>query len=192
LDQKTDSRRVIGDKNIFREYCSVNRATGNGAETTVGSECLFMTQSHVGHNCHIGNEVILSNIATLAGHVDVHDWAIMGGLVAIPQFTRIGKGAFLGGFSAIRLDLPPFFRYSGRPAEPVGVNHVGMSRRGISRESIRAVRKVYRILYRSNLSLDDAMSRIEEEYGQFEEVGTILDFVSSAPNGIARPTHVKV
>ncbi|MCA9441692.1 MAG: acyl-ACP--UDP-N-acetylglucosamine O-acyltransferase, partial [Candidatus Omnitrophica bacterium] len=165
FDPNSNTRLVVGDKNIFREYCTVNRATGDGAETRIGSGCLLMTQSHVGHNCHLGDEVILSNIATLAGHVDVHDWVIMGGLVAIPQFTRLGKGAFLGGFSAMRLDLPPFFRYSGRPAEPVGVNHVGMTRRGIPEENIRVVRKAYRILYRSGLVLEKAMEQIQEEFG---------------------------
>ena len=137
-------------------------------------------------------EVILSNIATLAGHVDVHDWVIMGGLVAIPQFTRLGKGAFLGGFSAMRLDLPPFFRYSGRPAEPVGVNHVGMTRRGIPEENIRVVRKAYRILYRSGLVLEKAMEQIQEEFGSVPEVQTILEFVAGAKKGIARPTTTKV
>ena len=182
---------VIGDKNLFREYCTVNRATGNGAETSIGSGCLLMTQSHVGHNCHIGDEVILSNIATLAGHVEIHDWAILGGLVAIPQFTRVGKGAFVGGFSAMRLDIPPFFRASGRPAEPVGVNTVGMTRRGISEETIRAVKKVYKILFRRGLGIEEAMEKIREEFAGVPEVETILEFVAQAKDGIQRPSPQK-
>lgn len=192
FDEKSNTRLEIGDNNIIREYCTVNRATGDGTKTSVGSGCLLMTQSHIGHNCHIGDEVILSNIATLAGHVEIHDWAIIGGVVAIPQFTRIGKGAFIGGFSAMRLDIPPFFRASGRPADPVGVNHVGMSRRAIPKENIRATRMAFKILYRMGLTLDEAVSRIREEYGEFPEIRTILEFIASAKNGIARPHNVKV
>ena len=192
FDTRTDSWLVVGDDNIFREYCTVNRATGEGCKTTIGSGCLLMTQSHVGHNCQIGDEVILSNIATLAGHVEIHDWAIVGGVVAIPQFTRIGKGAFIGGFSAMRLDIPPFFRASGRPADPAGVNVVGMSRRGIPHENIRAMRRAFKILYRSGLTLDDACQRIHEEYGQFPEIQELLKFISEAENGIARPHKVKI
>ncbi len=192
FDEKVDTWLVVGDHNIFREYSTVNRATGEGAKTIIGSGCLLMTQSHVGHNCHIGDEVILSNIATLAGHVEVHDWAIIGGLVAIPQFNRIGKGSFIGGFSAMRLDIPPFFRASGRPADPVGVNQVGMSRRGIPHENIKAVRMAYKILYRCGLTLDDAVSRIQEECGGYPEINTVLEFIATAERGIARPHNVKV
>jgi UDP-N-acetylglucosamine acyltransferase len=191
FDYKSNTHLVIGDRNLFREYCTVNRATGEGSQTTIGSGCLLMTQSHVGHNCVIGDEVVLSNIATLAGHVEVHDWAILGGVVAIPQFIRIGKGTYIGGFSAMRLDLPPFFRGSGRPMEPVGINKVGMSRRGIPEENIRAVHKVHRILYRMGLGLDEAVEKISLEFGQVPEVQTILEFIEKATKGIARPTSRK-
>lgn len=187
FNEKSDTWLVVGDRNAFREYCTVNRATGDGEKTLIGSGCLVMTQAHIGHNCRIGDEAILSNLATLAGHVTVEDWAILGGVVTIPQFTRVGKGSFLGGFSGLRQDLPPFFRGSGRPAGPVGVNQVGMTRRGIPRENISAVKKAYRLLYRSQLGLDVALAQVEEAYGEVPEIQIIVEFVRTSRNGIVRP-----
>lgn len=187
FDEDSETSLEIGDDNIFREYATVNRATGTGCKTVIGSRCLLMTQSHVGHNCVIGNEVILSNVATLAGHVEVDDWAILGGVIAIHQFTRLGKGTYMGGFSAIRQDLPPFFRAAGNPGGPAGINRVGMERRGLTRESVRAVHDSYKILYRQKLTLDEAMGKMLELYGEVEEVQTIVDFMQATKNGILRP-----
>jgi len=187
FNPNTKSGLVIGDDNSFREYCTVSRATGEGSNTVIGSRCLLMTQAHVGHNCAIGDEVILSNVATLAGHVRVDDWSILGGVLAIHQFTRLGKGTYMGGFSAIRQDLPPFFRAAGNPGRPAGINRVGMERRGLAPEAIRAVHQAYKILYLQKLTMDEAVGKMLDIYGGIAEVRTLVDFMKDSKNGILRP-----
>lgn len=187
FDPESKTGLVVGNNNSFREYCTVNRATGRDANTVIGSGNLFMTTCHIGHNCHVGNETVLSNFAMLAGHVEVQDWAIIGGMVPIPQFTRIGKASYLGGFSAIRLDLPPYFRAAGFPGGPAGINRVGMERRGIPEENIRAVHLAYKALYLSKLTQDQALEKIEREFGQFEEIRFLVQFIRESKHGILRP-----
>jgi UDP-N-acetylglucosamine acyltransferase len=187
FDLNSQTGLLIGDDNTFREYCTVNRATGNDANTVIGSGNMIMTMSHVGHNCYIGDETVISNVVTLAGHVQVHDWAILGGAVPVPQFTRFGKGTYMGGFSAIRMDLPPFFRAAGNPGGPAGINRVGMKRRGIPDESIRAVHRAYKTLYFSKLSEDEALNRIVEESGEIEEIRILVEFIRESKIGIVRP-----
>jgi UDP-N-acetylglucosamine acyltransferase len=148
---------------------------------------MFMTTSHVGHNCFVGDEVILSNVVLLAGHVQIHDWCIIGGNVALPQYLRMGKGTFMGGFSAIRQDLPPFFRASGLPGGPAGINRVGMARRGISAEAISAMHQAYKILYLKKLPLETALEKIDNDFGQFAEIQTFIDFIRTSKLGIVRP-----
>lgn len=187
FDEDTPSWLVIGDDNTFREYVTANRATGENANTIIGSRCMLMTNSHVAHNCILGDEVIMANVATLAGHVQIHDWCVIGGIVALHQHIRIGKGGFLGGLSGLRQDLPPFFRAAGIPGRPVGVNVVGMQRRGIPKEAIRAVQSTFKLLYRGGLKLDHVLDRIEGELGMFNEVQTIIQFVRESKTGIVRP-----
>jgi UDP-N-acetylglucosamine acyltransferase len=190
-DKKWDSRceswLVVGDDNTFREYATANRATGQGEKTIIGSRCMLMANSHVAHNCFVGDEVIMANVATLAGHVQIHDWCVIGGLIALHQHTRLGKGSFMGGFSGLRQDLPPFFRAAGNPGGPVGVNLVGMQRRGLSHATIRAVHGAYKTLFLSKLRLDDSLDRMIAEYGGVEEVRLIVEFIRTSKNGIARP-----
>jgi UDP-N-acetylglucosamine acyltransferase len=187
FDQASDTSLVIGDDNIFREYVTVNRATGEGKTTRIGSHCMLMAYSHVAHNCTVGDEVIMANVATLAGHCEVQDWCVIGGVIALHQYTRLGKGSFMGGFTGFRQDLPPFFRGAGNPGIPVGVNLVGMRRRGFTPSKIRAIHNSYKILYFNHLKMDDAIPKILDLYGEHEEIHVIVDFLNTTKNGIARP-----
>lgn len=190
-DKKWNSRVAswlqVGEDNTFREYVTANRATGEGESTLIGSRCMLMANSHVAHNCKVGDEVIMANVATLAGHVEIHDWCVIGGVIALHQHTRLGRGSFMGGFSGLRQDLPPFFRAAGNPGAPVGVNVVGMQRRGFSHEKVRAIHDAYKILYLSGLRQDEAVARMIEEHGSHPEIHLIIDFLGSSKNGIARP-----
>ena len=182
----------IGDDNMFREYVTANRATGQGKKTHIGSRCMLMTNSHVAHNCFVGDEVIMANVATLAGHVEIHDWCVIGGVIALHQHTRLGKGSFMGGFSGLRQDLPPFFRAAGNPGMPVGVNLVGMRRRGFPHSTIRAVHNSYKILYLSGMKMDDAIRKMLDQYGELEEIRLLVDFLETTKNGIARPRGQRI
>ncbi len=184
---ETQSWLEIGDENLFREYVTVNRATGEGNKTHIGSRCMLMANSHVAHNCFVGDEVIMANVATLAGHVQVHDWCVIGGVLAMHQHTRVGKGAFVGGASGLRQDVPPFFRASGIPGLPVGVNMVGMRRRGFPHATIRAVHDSYKLLYLNALKMDDAIEKMLERFGEIPEIRLIVEFLNSTKNGISRP-----
>lgn len=186
---ETQSWLEIGNDNLFREYVTANRATGEGNKTVIGSRCMLMANSHVAHNCFVGDEVIMANVATLAGHVQIHDWCVIGGVIALHQHTRLGKGSFMGGASALRQDIPPFFRASGIPGMPVGVNLVGMRRRGFPHSTIRAIHNSYKLLYLNALKMDDAITQMLNQYGDLEEIRLIVDFLNSTKNGIARPRH---
>jgi UDP-N-acetylglucosamine acyltransferase len=179
---------VIGDDNVFREFVTVNRGTqGGGGITTFGSGNFMMAYSHVAHDCHVGSGVIFANGATLAGHVEVGDFATVGAFSAVHQFCRVGEHAFIGGFTVVTQDALPFVKTVGsRPAKTYGVNTIGLERRGFSKESIEAVQRTYRILLRSKLKLDEALTRIESDLGQFAEARYFADFVRSAKRGIIR------
>lgn len=179
---------VIGDDNVFREFVTVNRGTqGGGGITTLGSSNFMMAYSHVAHDCHVGSEVIFANAATLAGHVEVGDFATIGAFSAVHQFCRVGEHAFIGGFTVATQDALPFVKTVGsRPAKTYGINTIGLERRGFSKESIEAVQRAYRILLRSKLRLDDALVRIENELAEFQETRYFAEFVRSAKRGIIR------
>jgi UDP-N-acetylglucosamine acyltransferase len=179
---------VIGDDNVFREFVTVNRGTqGGGGITTFGSGNFMMAYSHVAHDCHVGSGVIFANGATLAGHVDVGDFATIGAFSAVHQFCRVGEHAFIGGFTVVTQDALPFVKTVGsRPAKTYGVNTIGLERRGFSKESIEAVQRSYRILLRSKLKLDEAVTRIESDLARFAEARYFADFVRSAKRGIIR------
>src|SRR6266568_3977133 len=174
----------IGDRNIIREFATLHLGTVTGdGETTVGSGNLFMAYSHVAHDCHIGNGVVMANAATLAGHVTVEDHAILGGLCAIHQFTRIGVHAMIGGGTLVGNDIPPYtIATSGdrREAALRGLNLVGLKRRGFSDEAIGHIKKAYRILVLSKLKLADALARIRAEVPPCPEVTYFVEFIESA------------
>ena len=183
-----DSTLKIGDRNKIREFVTIHLGTADGGGvTTVGSDCLFMAYSHIAHDCIIGNHVILANGATMAGHVEVDDYAILGGLSAVHQFGRVGCHVMASGGSMIAQDVAPYSIVQGDRAKTVGLNLTGLKRRGFSAEALSNVKQLYKIVFRSNLKLDDAVSRIEEEFDiEADEVAIYLDFIKRSERGLAR------
>jgi UDP-N-acetylglucosamine acyltransferase len=176
----------IGDGNTFREFCTVNRGTLPGTKTVIGSGGNFLAYSHIAHDCIVGDKVIFSNNGTLAGHVEVGDHAVIGGLAAVHQFCRIGRHAITGGCSKIVQDVPPFFIADGNPAIIRGINQVGLERAGFSAETLRALKEAYRILYRSNLNVKQAVENIRHELPDIAEVTELCDFIEGSHRGIIR------
>ncbi len=176
----------IGDNTKIREFATVNRATGEGEETRIGSNCLLQAYTHVAHNCIVGNYVIMSNAATLAGHVIVEDRVVIGGLAGVHQFVKVGRNAMIGGLTKVTQDIPPFVIVDGHPARVSGLNNVGISRAGISEVAKRNLKKAYKILYRSGLSLSQAIAVMEQELESCEEVEHFLRFLRNAERGICR------
>ena len=181
------TRLVIGDRNVFREFCTVNRGTVQGkGVTTLGSDCLLMAYTHVAHDCEIGDKVILANCATMGGHVQIGDWAQLGGLAALHQFCKVGAHAFVGGGSIVSGDVPPYVTIAGNPARPHAVNAEGLKRRGFTEEQIRTLRTAYRILYRSELKLAEARERLVELAATEPAVGELVRFIDASARGITR------
>lgn len=176
----------IGDETKIREFVTINRATGEGEETRVGSHCLLQAYAHVAHNCIIGNYVVMSAYAGLAGHVVVEDRAVIGGQVGVHQFVKIGRNAMVGGASKVVQDIPPFVIVDGNPAKVRGLNNVGISRAGINEMVRRNLKKAYKILYRSGLSLAQAIAVMEQDLESCEEVEHLLRFLRNAERGICR------
>ncbi|HXX34072.1 MAG TPA: acyl-ACP--UDP-N-acetylglucosamine O-acyltransferase [Thermodesulfobacteriota bacterium] len=178
----------IGDENIIREFVTLHRGTvKGGGKTVIGNRNFFMAYSHVAHDCEIGNDVIMSNAATLAGHIVIEDWAIIGGLVAIHQFVRVGTYAIVGGFSATLLDIPPYTKAQGARVRLFGLNTVGLKRANVSEETLKALKKAYRIIFRSSLTLEKAIQKVgEDEISRVPEVQHLLRFIQQSKRGIAR------
>lgn len=174
------STLTIGKHNVIREHVTMNPGTeGGGMQTTVGDHCLFMVATHVAHDCHIGNHVILANNATLGGHVTVGDYAIIGGLAAIHQFVRIGHQAIIGGMSGVEHDVIPYGSVIGERASLAGLNLVGLKRRGFDRDTIHALRHTYKILFdRDDGTLQDRMEALPPEYAHHQPVSEMLAFMA--------------
>ncbi len=180
------TRLIMGDNNIIRESVTIHRGTTQDkGETRIGSNNLFMAYVHIAHDCVVGNNVIMSNNASIAGHVHVGDWAILGGLTGVHQFVHIGAHAFTAGYSLILQDVPPFVMASGQPGIPRGLNSEGMKRRGFSKESQMAVRRAYKTLYRKGHTVDEALVALAEESDD-EQVKLLIDFVTGSSRGIIR------
>lgn len=177
---------VVGDGNTFREFVTVNRGTAPGASTRIGSGGNFLAYSHVAHDCTVGDRVIFSNNGTIAGHVEVGHHAIIGGLTAVHQFCRIGAHAITGGCSKIVQDVPPYMIADGNPAEIRGLNKVGLERHGFGAEALRELKEAYRVLYRSELNLQQALERLHSEGGATAERQALLEFLESSHRGITR------
>lgn len=177
---------VIGDGCTFRECCTVSRATGEGNETRIGNNVLMMAYTHVAHNCIVGNNVIMSNVATLAGHVIVEDRAVIGGLAAVHQFCKIGRTAMVGGMARVSQDIPPFMIVSGDPAFVSGLNSVGLARAGMPPEIRSELKKAFRILYKSGLTLQEAVDTMEQELVSSEPVEHLMRFLRNVERGIIR------
>jgi UDP-N-acetylglucosamine acyltransferase len=177
----------IGRGTIIREFVTIHRGTEfGGGVTEVGDENFLMAYSHVAHDCKIGRGVVFSNNATLAGHITIGDYATIGGLVAIHQFTRIGDYAFVGGKSAVVKDIPPYVIAAGDRVKLHGLNTVGLKRYGFSKDTLAALKKTYRIIFRIGLTLNEAIERVNAEVDQIPEVTHFLDFIKSSQRGITR------
>lgn len=178
----------IGDRNRIREFVTIHLGTEDGCGvTTVGNDNLFMAYSHIAHDCIVRDHVILANAATLAGHVEVDDYAILGGLTGVHQFARIGCHVMASGGSMIGQDIVPYVIVQGDRAKVVGLNTTGLKRRGFSSESLANIKKIYKLIFRSNLKLDEAIAAIEEQFDRSApEVGTYLDFLTKSERGLAR------
>ncbi len=177
----------IGDRNTVREFVTLHRGTPDGGgETVIGNDNLFMAYSHVAHDCLIGNQVILANSATLAGHVVVDDFAILGGLCAVHQFTRVGSQVMISGGSMVTQDIPPYTIAQGDRAKTVGINQVGLKRRGFSDEAIRTIKQAYKLVFRSGLRIEEALEQIEAELKGCKELEAFVAFIRNSSRGIAR------
>jgi UDP-N-acetylglucosamine acyltransferase len=185
--QGEPTRLEIGDRNVFRESCTVNRGTTHDKGVTrIGNDNLFMAYSHVAHDCLIGNEVVFANCAALAGHVEIGDFVTLGGLTAVHQFVKIGAYAFSGGGTIVTRDVPPYVMVAGNPAEPHGVNAIGIKRRGFSEEQVRNVREAYRILYRSELKLTEAVDKLRALGETQPEVRALAEFIETSTRSLVR------
>jgi UDP-N-acetylglucosamine acyltransferase len=181
------TRLEVGNDNVFREFCTINRGTVQDQSVTrIGDDNLFMAYAHVAHDCVIGSHVIMANCATLAGHVHLDDWVGMGGFSAIHQYCKIGAHAYLANNAAVTGDVPPYVMAVGRPAEPHSVNVEGLKRRGFSADQIRNIREAYRILYRSDLLLADALEKLQRLAATQPELRTFVDFIGAAARGLIR------
>ena len=176
----------IGDNTVIREYASLNRGTKWRGGTIVGKNCFIMMYAHIAHDGLLGDQVILANSVNLAGHVEIGDYAIVGGVVPVHQFVRIGKHSIIGGGFRVQKDVCPYMLVGGYPLKTVGLNLVGLKRRGFSDKSIKLLKEVYKILFRSNLNTTQALEKIEKEVEPVPEVKTVLDFVSSSERGIVK------
>jgi len=175
----------VGDNNIIREYCTLNPGTEEGGKTIVGSGNLIMAYSHVAHDCRVGNHCVLANGATLAGHVTIEDRAVIGGLVAIHQFVRIGNLSIIGGCSKVVQDIPPYSTCDGHPAAVFGLNLIGLRRNNVSRESIGKLDDAYRILFSSGLSIKHGLEKVSKEVELTTEVAYLIEFIKHTERGIA-------
>jgi UDP-N-acetylglucosamine acyltransferase len=176
---------TIGSNNVIREFVTINRGTKSSGATVVGNNNFIMASSHIAHDCRVGNNIIMANSATLAGHVHVADKAILSGLCAVHQFCSIGKFAFISGLTGVPKDIPPFVIVAGNRARLYGLNVVGLERNGFSKEEIAKLKKAYRILFRSSLSLEVSLRMVEEELNG-ENIAELLQFIRSSERGICR------
>ena len=182
-----DSKLIIGDDNLIREFTTLHKGTtGGGGVTRIGNKNLFMAYSHVAHDCAVGSGCVLANGATLAGHVEIGDHVTLGGLTAVHQFSRIGKYAFIAGGAMVVMDVPPYCTAQGDRAELAGLNTVGLTRHGFTEEQIRHVKEAYQLMFRSKLGFNEAVARVRAELGAYAEVGVFLDFLTTSKRGITR------
>lgn len=181
------TRVIIGNHNVIREFVTIHQATSNDIGVTIiGDHNLLMAYCHVAHNCKLGNRIIMANAANLAGHVHVEDFAIIGGLSGVHQFTRIGAHCIIGGASAVSKDIPPFVMASGNYAKLYGLNMIGLKRRGFKEETIKLLKKTYQIIFRSSLLLSVAIERVRQEIDDVPEVNQFIEFIKNSQRGICR------
>lgn len=180
------TKTIIGNNNKIREFVTIHRGTTDRWETRIGDNCLLMAYVHVAHDCIIGNNCILANNATLAGHVIMENFSYVGGLTPVHQFCRIGTHAFVGGASSINQDIVPFVIAEGAKGGPRALNLVGLKRKGFSDETLKNLKEAFRLIFRSNMLLKDAIEKVTNELGHDENVKIMLEFISKSERGIAR------
>lgn len=181
-----ESNLKIGDDTTVREFVTVNRGTKASGTTRVGAGCLLMAYAHVAHDCVLADNVALANCATLAGHVEIGDYAFIGGLAAVHQFTRVGKHSYIGGMSRVSQDVIPYALTASDPTRVVGINVIGLQRRGFPPQTRSALKRAYQIIYRENLNKTQAIAKLEAELGDFSEVRDVIDFLKSSERGILK------
>ena len=176
----------IGDGNVFREGVTVHSATSDGNSTVIGANNVFLTHAHIAHDCQIGNGVIMSSSAALAGHVIVEDNVVLGGYVAVHQFCRLGRLGMVGGCSKLRQDLAPFMLADGSPAETHTINKVGLERAGVPEASIAALKQAYKILFREGLTMSNALAKVENDVPATPEIQHLVQFIRASERGICK------
>jgi UDP-N-acetylglucosamine acyltransferase len=176
----------IDDRTEIREFVTINAGTGNGPKTRLGKDCLLMAYSHVGHNTILGDGIVMANVATLAGHVVVDDFAIIGGLVGVHQFVRIGKMVMVGGCSKVVKDLPPYMLADGNPATIRSINKIGLKRKGVDDSVITAIKESFKALYKSGCNITNSVRKLRDIPDPCTELREILDFIEQSQRGIAR------
>ena len=185
--QGEESELIIGDRNRFREYVTVNPGTASGGgKTVIGSDCLLMAYAHVAHDCRIGDHVVMANSTGLAGHITVEDRATIGGMVGVHQFVRIGTLAFVGGCSRVVQDVPPYSTCVGYPAKVFGLNSEGLKRAGLSSEAKRRLHHAFKVLFHSKLSMSHALEEIARDVDHSPEVRRLLSFIRESKRGVCR------
>ena len=180
------SLTIIGDNTIIRESVTLNRGTSASGKTIIGANCLLMAYVHVAHDCEVGNHVILANTVNLAGHVSIDDFVILEGLVAVQQFVKVGAHAFITGGTLVRKNVPPFVKAAREPLSYVGINAVGLRRRGFSQETILVIEDIYRTIYVKGYNVTNALNVVEHEAPQIPEKDQIIAFIKESTNGIMR------
>ena len=181
------TRLEVGDRNTIREYVTLNRGTTDGGGlTSIGSDNLFMAYTHVAHDCHVGDHTIFANAASLAGHVDVGDWAILGGFTCVHQFCRVGAHSFTGLGTVVTRDIPPFVTAAGNHARPHGINKNGLKRRGFDPAAVRALHRAYMRLIKARRIDDEARAEVDAMAREHPEVATLRDFIANGQRGIVR------
>lgn len=181
------TRLEVGDNNVFREACTVHRGTiQDNSLTKIGSNNLFMAYTHIAHDCIVGDNNIMANNATLAGHVHVGDHVILGGMTAVHQFCHIGSHSFSGGGSVVLRDIPPYIMVGGASNTPHGINSEGLRRRGFDKDTIMAIRRAYKVLYRSGNRAEEAVEKLNEMAKDTPEISLLADFVANSQRGIVR------
>jgi UDP-N-acetylglucosamine acyltransferase len=176
----------IGSDTVIREYATLNRGTVDRRKTVIGSNCFIMAYAHIAHDCMIGNNVIIANAVNMAGHITIEDYVGIGGMVPIHQFVKIGTQTFIGGGYRVPKDVPPYILAAGEPLRYAGLNSVGLNRRGIRKDVQSALKKAYRYIYRSNLNLNEALGKIEQEIDPFDEIKHLVSFIKHSERGIIR------
>ncbi|RKX21859.1 MAG: acyl-[acyl-carrier-protein]--UDP-N-acetylglucosamine O-acyltransferase [Candidatus Zixiibacteriota bacterium] len=180
------TQAIIGDNTTIREFVTINRGTDYHYKTVVGENCMIMAYAHIAHDCIIGNNVIMANSVNLAGHIEIGDFAILGGVLPVHQFVKIGCHSMIGGGFRVQQDVVPYSLAGGYPMKIAGLNLIGLKRRGFSKEALKGLQQIFKILFKSNLNTTQAVEKINSEIEIIPEIKTVLDFIESSERGLVK------